>query len=144
MLLNKKVKEKKMSTENEVNPYSVISKRGNSVGIESESGVIYKRNVTHLRKFHESNQDIGENVSNHSEQEIQDKNSSENLDIYVGDSSIDTNMPDVISAGIQIQTPVVVPSTPTKTRVPTTPLEPPDRPVRERKVPTKFKDSIMN
>ena len=144
VLLNKKVKENKMSTENEVNPYSVISKRGNSVGIESESGVIYKRNVTHLRKFHESNQDIGENVSNHSEQEIQDKNSSESLDIYVGDSSIDTNMPDVISAGIQSPTPVVVPSTPTKTRVPTTPPEPPDRPVRERKVPTKFKDFIMN
>lgn len=34
-------------------PFKVVERNGNSIVIESDQGVQYRRNVTHLKRFHE-------------------------------------------------------------------------------------------
>ena len=45
--------ENKFSTQFKPQPYTVLNKTGNSVLVQSDQGVKYRRNVTHLKKFHE-------------------------------------------------------------------------------------------
>jgi len=56
-VLMRQERQNKMSTNFEHDPYEVISKHGNSVVVQSPAGVKYKRNVTQVKKFHESAKD---------------------------------------------------------------------------------------
>lgn len=52
-VLVKQDREHKLSTPFNASPFKVVEMKGNSVVIESDEGVQYKRNVTHLKKFNE-------------------------------------------------------------------------------------------
>ena len=52
VLLKRKRKDKLTPTFH-AEPFRVVSKTGNSVVVEQHDGVQYKRNVTHMRKYHE-------------------------------------------------------------------------------------------
>ena len=52
-VLMKQSKENKFSTQFRPDPFKAVDKTGNSVLVESDKGVRYRRNVTHLKKFHE-------------------------------------------------------------------------------------------
>ena len=52
-VLMKQGKENKFSTQFRPDPFKAVDKTGNSVLVESDKGVRYRRNVTHLKKFHE-------------------------------------------------------------------------------------------
>lgn len=52
-VLVKQNSEHKLSTPFNASPFKVVERKGNSVVIESDEGVQYKRNVTHLKKFNE-------------------------------------------------------------------------------------------
>ena len=52
-VLMKQDLENKFSTQFKPQPYTVLNKTGNSVLVQSDQGVKYRRNVTHLKKFHE-------------------------------------------------------------------------------------------
>jgi hypothetical protein len=52
-VLVKQDRENKMSTRFNPSPFKVVERNGNSVVVESDQGVWYRRNVTHLKKFHE-------------------------------------------------------------------------------------------
>ena len=124
-VLLKTNKENKMGAENEASPYSVVSKSGNSVEIESKDGVQYKRNVTHVKKYFENDEELSENenVSNHNQSYSDHGIDIQNalvIRIYVRDSSSGntvTNTPE--SAGVSDQTPVMVPPIPPRQDRPT-------------------------
>ena len=52
-VLVKQDRENKMSTRFNPSPFKVVERNGNSVVVESDQGVQYQRNVTHLKKFNE-------------------------------------------------------------------------------------------
>ena len=52
-ILVKQDRENKFSTKFNPNPYTVVEKLGNTVGIKSQTGSRYRRNVTSVKKFHE-------------------------------------------------------------------------------------------
>lgn len=53
-VLLKQAKQNKLSLPFEDKPYTVVQKSGNSVLVESECGVTKRRNVTHLKKYHQA------------------------------------------------------------------------------------------
>lgn len=59
-VLVKQRKGNKLSTTFNPNPMKVLSKSGNSVVIKSNQGVVYQRNVHHLKKFYrkENSQEV--------------------------------------------------------------------------------------
>ena len=144
LVLLKQNKQNKLCAENESSPYSVVRKSGNSIAIKSKDDVRYKRNVTQMRKFYESddgiNESENENVSFNDQyynldQGIEIQSDSSDLDINVPDSVLRntaTNTLEVTPTDVSIQTPQVVPPSPRA-----------DRPSRERRLPARFNDFMM-
>lgn len=107
-------------------PYAVVDKRGNSVIVESPSGVKYSRNTTHVRKY----------VS----------------DPVEGDHDNGPNGQVMNSSGTVSETPVMTPGSPQ----PKTPMRgnlaqradatktPEPRPSRIKRAPPKYQDYVMN
>ncbi|XP_061195212.1 uncharacterized protein K02A2.6-like [Saccostrea echinata] len=52
-VLVKQDRENKLSTPFNTSPFKVVQMKGNSAIVESDQGIQYKRNVTHLKKFNE-------------------------------------------------------------------------------------------
>jgi hypothetical protein len=50
----KQERENKLSTAFHTKPLTVLDKQGNSLLLESDQGVTYKRNITHVKKFEKS------------------------------------------------------------------------------------------
>ena len=76
-------------------PFTIVGKAGNSVGIESQAGSQYKRNVTHVKKFHER---AGQETGYSQQLELNvDAFLSDNDDISVADATnpIDLGTPKV-------------------------------------------------
>ena len=53
-VLLKQKKKDKLTPTFESTPYTVMAKYGNQLTIRSEAGVIYKRNTSHVKKYHEN------------------------------------------------------------------------------------------
>lgn len=73
LVLMKQKKTDKLSTTFDPNPMKIVSKGRNGVLVESQEGVQYRRNVTHLKKF------IGEKPSSSmttSDKSVKDQNES--------------------------------------------------------------------
>ena len=52
-MLVKREKSNELSANYHAKPFHVLEKKGNSVLIQSEEGVRYRRNITNLKKFEE-------------------------------------------------------------------------------------------
>ena len=103
-------------------PFIVREKSGNSVLVESQDGVQYRRNVTHMKPLIERGES---NV---------DKEASSDQTESLPNESISENNTD-----IQVEEYVTKPENVTKTELMTF-----DRPRRERKLPVRLKDYVLN
>ncbi|CAC5383109.1 unnamed protein product [Mytilus coruscus] len=122
-------RENKMSTPFVPSPFKVVEKIGNSVLVESDQGVQYRRNVTHLKKFIErenndlscSQSDANKNVVNTESEFISShKDDYENL---TESSNFDENK---CLSSRQDET-----------------CSMKDRPVRLKRLPSKFDDFVL-
>ena len=57
LVLLEKNKENKLSAPNESEPYKVTARYGDQVHIEYQKGIRYKRNIKHLERFHQENEE---------------------------------------------------------------------------------------
>ena len=112
----------KWTTPFESRPYELIDKCGNSVLIESPEGTQYKRNTTHVKFYHERDNQLSE-----SSQELQP----EPQEIEVGDVSVnqrDKGLGEEDNSKLRMKESVPVTSS---------------RPVRTRHVPKKLEDFVL-
>ena len=56
-------KKDKLSTRFNLNPYTVVSKHGNSLVVQSKEGAQYSRNTAHVKKLLQSNETLGNETS---------------------------------------------------------------------------------
>lgn len=104
----------------EAEPYHVTEKTGNSVTVESPSGVCYKRNTTHLKKFHER-------ANTFTKSTVDDK---------IDGKRIETNIPNCETATRICDTSAYT-TRPTEVRDTSVQIT---RPIRERKLPDRLKE----
>ena len=52
-MLVKQNMQNKLSSPFNVEPFTLVGKNGNSCTVESKEGSVYKRNSTHVKKYHE-------------------------------------------------------------------------------------------
>ena len=83
-VLVKQDREHKLSTPFNTSPFKVVEMNGNRAIVESNEGVQYKRNVTHLKKFYERECTTMPDESPLSENEIFDENCETKLDADIG------------------------------------------------------------
>ncbi len=119
LVLLRQEKKNKLSTPFEHQPYEVVTKNGNSVVIESPAGVRYKRNITHVKKYHENVQQPGNNIE----------------DIVEDDIPTTLDFEEPLE---QSEIPCSVPT------APKTPTAPTPRPSRTRIQPKKYEDYDMS
>lgn len=137
-VLVKQDRENKMSTGFNPSQFKVVERNGYSVVVESDQGVQHRRNVTHLKKFHER-----ENTG------LQDSVSLENPDLGLPENESSPESPFNMSKSgfIHEQESESNLSRPCESSDdqsvnPSLSTEP--RPVRTRKVPSKFDDFVLN
>lgn len=159
LVLMKQKKTDKLSTNFNPSPMKIVSKGGNGVLMESPEGVMYRRNVTHLKKFigekpNSSSEDSGKiqselvksqnvflnNGSVSNSEIVSNEVSSENVSVSnhcdLNQSVDESNVCDShgnVSVAVEnsgkFQPSPKSPETTVRTR-----------PVRERKLPSRFKD----
>ena len=138
------LKQNKLCAESESSPYSVVRKSGNSIAIKSKDDVRYKRNVTQMRKFYESDDGINESENENVSFNDQYYNSDQGIEIQSDSINLDINVPNSVSSNTAANTLEVTPtdvSIQTPRAVPPSPRA--DRPSRERRLPARFKDFVM-
>lgn len=109
-------RQNKLSTRYANNPFTVVNRNGSQVTVESPSGIQYKRNVGHVRKFHS---DLNETGNGLELSEMDSPGESVELD---DDEVIDND--DKVDNQQSVETPI--------------------RPVRERRRPVRFQDYSLN
>ena len=119
-VLMKRNKENKLSANYHPNPLKVLEKNGNSILLESQDGVRYKRNITHVKKFVESKK--SSNMPN------------ENSVVY------ENNVPN--EEYVEIENSSVQDSNGSQNATET--LARSNRPIKQRVMPAKFKDYVMS
>ena len=123
-VLMKQEKENKLGTPFSPSPYKVTGRLGNQVSVESNDGVNYDRNVTHVKKFNQPT--LEWNAVEFA------KSNKENLD--PGDTLADS------TPNVELTPNIELPSD-SPSRSQNSPIDQSSpRPIRERKVPIKFKD----
>ena len=115
-VLVRQERQNKMSTNFEADPYKVISKQGNSVVIQSPAGVKYKRNITQVKKFHETEKDC-ESVASDADVITENNNGPESTEVELDSSQCVAPENSVVCS---------------------------ERPSRTRMVPRKFQDFVMS
>ena len=130
-VLVKQDKENKFSTRFHPTPFTLTDKNGNGVDIESQAGYGYKRNVTHVKKFHER---AGKEFGNNEQREM-------NVDAGLSDSD-DLSVPESASSA-DLETSHSPEKSPVKPcDIPRSPTPALSRPKRTRRKPEKFKDFV--
>ncbi|MCW4310601.1 MAG: DDE-type integrase/transposase/recombinase [Candidatus Thiodiazotropha endolucinida] len=119
--------------------YKVLHKTGNSVLVESDQGVKYRRNVTHLKKFHERTSDKPVSREN-----LNMPRSEPDLPIEIPREP-DTNPHSLLSSpALNSRKSVNEPEMEKDSSLISTPVKRYNlRSERERRVPEKFKDYVM-
>ncbi|CAC5386829.1 unnamed protein product [Mytilus coruscus] len=149
-VLVKQNKENKLSTTFHHKPLLLLEKNGNSVLIQSDQGVKYRRNVTHVKKFEQQNVSNENRFNQKSNENVLNRNvymSNENLsqERSVLDESISNeNMSSENQLNLSMnETPDVENSQDRidKTNEVTTAIS---RPTRNRKPPARLQDYILN
>jgi hypothetical protein len=114
----KQERENKLSTAFHPKPLTVLDKQGNSLLLESDQGVTYKRNITHVKKFEKSyernieERDQRDNIVEEVNQDVSIQGHTDVDSVEIDSEKADDN----ISA---------------------------ERPVRNRRTPAKFNDFVM-
>lgn len=134
--LMKKNKENKLSATYHSDPFKVVEKNGNSVVLESKEGVQYKRNVSHVKKFVNPKSFV--NVSS---ENVNEKLFSENL-IPSGNSCDEICTPSDVQETPSVNSSAEETEDGVQDQTKTSPQI--SRPVRQRCLPAKFKDFVMN
>ena len=126
-VLLKQNRENKLDTVFHPNPHIVREKKGNSVVVESNEGVQYRRNVTHVKPFHErarngshnaKDQEPNQNQADLEPSPIVTQPVRQDSEILDQDPNLETHFksPEITSS----------------------------RPVREKKTPIRLKDYVLN
>ena len=105
----------KLSTPFRKDPCTVVDKIGNSVVVENKDGVMYRRNSSFVKKFHERNKEP--DIDNNEQIENVDDSTSE---VEAGNG---TQSNDVISDTVNVRSP---------------------RPTRTVRMPVKFQDYVLS
>ena len=139
-VLMKQDMQNKFQSQFKPNLFKVLNKTGNSVLVESDQGVKYRRNVTHVKKFHERTSDRQTSNENsylpHSDREISVETSQE---------PITEPGPPLTALAPDDKNSVKVPENGIHSDSGSTPVKRYDlRSDRERTVPRKFRDFVMN
>ena len=132
VLVKQKI-QNKMDTPFHPDPFTLISKHGNSCVIESDEGVRYKRNNTHLKKFHTS-----DNVNDENESEQMTQNT-ENVTDSLNESVATSPSPPLYTTPKQ-HSPIIDLSESTSNELKDLSVRVSERPQRIKKIPNKYED----
>lgn len=141
-VLVKQQKKNKLSTPFKAKPAVVVNKNGSSVEIEDSDGVKYKRNVSHVKKFHQREKQSEETVDANRSIEpgvnrsgaSGENQSGEHRSIEPGGEECDNNIPEEPETNYKEVEPG-------ETNKPITMMD--TRPKRTIRLPKKFDDHVL-